>query len=77
MSAPRASRGRSSGGCCKSPSITSSEPVCFAHIRSAAAVSESDGDSVTLARLITSETFTDASVRGSGFELVPKAPYGQ
>src|SRR3954453_16739371 len=39
-----------------SPSITSSDPVCCFHIRVAATRSESDRDSTTLARDISSET---------------------
>jgi hypothetical protein len=43
-----------------SPSITSSDPVCWAHIRDAAALIGSDGDSVMLAVVMTSLTYMAA-----------------
>ena len=45
----------------RSPSITSSEPVCCAHIAAAAALIDSDGDSVMLALVMTSLTYIGGS----------------
>src|SRR4051794_41013974 len=44
-----------------SPSITSSDPVCCAHIAAAAVLIDSDGDSVMLALVMTSLTYIGGS----------------
>src|SRR5512135_1809610 len=52
-----------------SPSMTSREPVCCCHIRIAASLSVSDGDSLTLAFVMTSATFITPGSFGAHVEV--------
>src|SRR5947209_8059091 len=60
-----------------SPSMTSRDPVCCFHFRSAADLSPSDGESTTLAPVMMSATCTPAGYRRSGLELVAEAADGE